>query len=75
MARKAFNGKGVVIVKSTEKKGSLLFMLILQDLAPDQSSLQPFQARNRHFVAFAPVKATTDVSENPKLLENCDSYL
>ena len=46
-------------------------MLILQVQLLIRRRLQPFQVRkkNRHFVAFAPVKATTDVSENPKLPE------
>ena len=67
--RKAFNGKGVVIVKSTEKEGKFTLYADSAGLASDQATVTTVSGKkeNRHFVAFAPVKATTDVSENPKL--------
>ena len=69
--RKAFNGKGVVIVKSTEKEGKFTLYADSAGLASDQATVTTVSGKkeNRHFVAFAPVKATTDVSENPKLPE------
>ena len=69
--RKAFNGKGVVIVKSTEKEGKFTLYADSAGLASDQATVTTVSGKkeNRHFVAFAPVKATTDVSENPKLSE------
>ena len=69
--RKAFNGKGVVIVKSTEKEGKFTLYTDSAGLASDQATVTTVSGKkeNRHFVAFAPVKATTDVSENPKLPE------
>ena len=67
--RKAFNGKGVVIVKSTEKEGKFTLYADSAGLASDQATVTTVSGKkeNRHFVAFAPVKARTDVSENPKL--------
>ena len=69
--RKAFNGKGVVIVKSTEKEGKFTLFADSAGLASDQATVTTVSGKkeNRHFVAFAPVKARTDVSENPKLPE------
>ena len=69
--RKAFNGKGVVIVKSTEKEGKFTLYADSAGLTSDQATVTTVSGKkeNRHFVAFAPVKATTDVSENPKLPE------
>lgn len=69
--RKAFNGKGVVIVKSTEKEGKFTLYADSAGLASDQATVTTVSGKkeNRHFVSFAPVKATTDVSENPKLPE------
>ena len=69
--RNAFNGKGVVIVKSTEKEGKFTLYADSAGLASDQATVTTVSGKkeNRHFVAFAPVKATTDVSENPKLPE------
>ena len=69
--RKAFNGKGVVIVKSTEKEGKFTLYADSAGLASDQATVTTVSGKkeNRHFVAFAPVKARTDVSENPKLPE------
>ena len=69
--RKAFNGKGVVIVKSTEKEGKFTLYADSAGLASDKATVTTVSGKkeNRHFVAFAPVKATTDVSENPKLPE------
>ncbi|MFS9171748.1 Ig-like domain-containing protein [Streptococcus infantis] len=69
--RKAFNGKGVVIVKSTEKEGKFTLYADSAGLASDQATVTTVSGKkeNHHFVAFAPVKATTDVSENPKLPE------
>ena len=67
--RKAFNGKGVVIVKSTEKEGKFTLFADSAGLASDQATVTTVSGKkeNRHFVAFAPVKARTDVSEDPKL--------
>ena len=67
--RKAFNGKGVVIVKSTEKEGKFTLYADSAGLASDQATVTTVSGKkeNRHFVAFAPVKATTDVSEKTKL--------
>ena len=69
--RKAFNGKGVVIVKSTEKEGKFTLYADSAGLASDQATVTTVSGKkeNRHFVAYAPVKARTDVSENPKLPE------
>ena len=69
--RKAFNGKGVVIVKSTEKEGKFTLYADSAGLASDQATVTTVSGKkeNRQFVAFAPVKVTTDVSENPKLPE------
>ena len=69
--RKAFNGKGVVIVKSTEKEGKFTLYADSAGLASDQATVTTVSGKkeNRHFVAYAPVKARTDVSEDPKLPE------
>ena len=67
--RKAFNGKGVVIVKSTEKEGKFTLYADSAGLTSDSATVSTVSGKkeNRHFVAFAPVKATTDVTTNPEL--------
>ena len=67
--RKAFNGKGVVIVKSTEKEGKFTLYADSAGLTSDSATVATVSGKkeNRHFVAFAPVKATTDVTTNPEL--------
>ena len=67
--RKAFNGKGVVIVKSTEKEGKFTLYADSAGLTSDSATVATVSGKkeNRHFVAFAPVKATTDVITNPEL--------
>ena len=67
--RRAFNGKGVVIVKSTEKEGKFTLYADSAGLTSDSATVATVSGKkeNRHFVAFAPVKATTDVTTNPEL--------
>ena len=67
--RKAFNGKGVVIVKSTEKEGKFTLYADSAGLTSDSATVATVSGKkeNRHFIAYAPVKATTDVSTNPEL--------
>ena len=67
--RRAFNGKGVVIVKSTEKEGKFTLYADSAGLTSDSATVSTVSGKkeNRHFVAFAPVKATTDVTTNPEL--------
>ena len=67
--RRAFNGKGVVIVKSTEKEGKFTLYADSAGLTSDSATVVTVSGKkeNRHFVAFAPVKATTDVTTNPEL--------
>ena len=67
--RRAFNGKGVVIVKSTEKEGKFTLYADSAGLTSDSATVATVSGKkeNRHFVSYAPVKATTDVSTNPVL--------
>lgn len=67
--RRAFNGKGVVIVKSTEKEGKFTLYADSAGLTSDSATVATVSGKkeNRHFIAFAPVKATTDVTTNPEL--------
>ena len=67
--RRAFNGKGVVIVKSTEKEGKFTLYADSAGLTSDSATVATVSGKkeNRHFIAYAPVKATTDVSTNPEL--------
>ena len=67
--RRAFNGKGVVIVKSTEKEGKFTLFADSAGLTSDSATVATVSGKkeNRHFVSYAPVKATTDVSTNPVL--------
>ena len=67
--RRAFNGKGVVIVKSTEKEGKFTLYADSAGLTSDSATVATVSGKkeNRHFVSYAPVKATTDVSTNPAL--------
>ena len=67
--RKAFNGKGVVIVKSTEKEGKFTLYADSAGLTSDSATVATVSGKkeNRHFIAYAPVKATTDVSTTPEL--------
>ncbi|PMB99623.1 MULTISPECIES: SIALI-17 repeat-containing surface protein [Streptococcus] len=67
--RRAFNGKGVVIVKSTEKEGKFTLYADSAGLTSDSATVATVSGKkeNHHFVAFAPVKATTDVTTNPEL--------
>ena len=67
--RRAFNGKGVVIVKSTEKEGKFTLYADSAGLTSDSATVATVSGKkeNRHFIAYAPVKATTDVSTTPEL--------
>ena len=67
--RRAFNGKGVVIVKSTEKEGKFTLYADSAGLTSDSATVATVSGKkeNRYFVSYAPVKATTDVSTNPAL--------
>ena len=67
--RRAFNGKGVVIVKSTEKEGKFTLYADSAGLTSDSATVATVSGKkeNRHFVSYSPVKATTDVSTNPVL--------
>ena len=69
--RRAFNGKGVVIVKSTEKEGKFTLYADSAGLTSDSATVATVSGKkeNRHFIAFAPVKATTDVTTNPELTQ------
>ena len=67
--RRAFNGKGVVIVKSTEKEGKFTLYADAAGLASDSTTVTTVSGKkdHRHFVAYSPVQATTDVSTKPVL--------
>ncbi len=66
-----FNGKGVVIVKSTEKEGKFTLYADSAGLTSDSAtwSRRCLVRKKIVTVAFAPCKATTDVTTNLNYLK------
>ena len=69
--RRAFNGKGVVIVKSTEKEGKFTLYADSAGLTSDSATVATVSGKKRKpsFCSLCSCKATTDVTTNPELLK------